>query len=106
MRSSVQALLDQNKALSDQMEEIKARLASLTHEIQSMQGRPAAGASGARPAPATGGGTTANAGASGDPAFSAAYADYTKGNYELALIGFTDYLKAHTDSPLASNAQD
>ncbi|HLB25998.1 MAG TPA: tol-pal system protein YbgF, partial [Nitrospirota bacterium] len=54
-----------------------------------------------------------NAGASrppvpqGDPTqmYQAAYLDYTKGNYELALAGFREFLKAFPDAEFAGNAQ-
>jgi tol-pal system protein YbgF len=104
LRSTLQAVLDQNRALGEQMEDIKARLASLSHDVQSLQGRPASPAAGSqRP-----GGTQAPASpaaGTNDPAFGAAYADYTKGNYELAVMGFTDFLKAHPGSAQAPDAQ-
>jgi tol-pal system protein YbgF len=37
--------------------------------------------------------------------FSAAYADYAKGDYALALAGFQDFLKKYPTSELADNAQ-
>jgi tol-pal system protein YbgF len=37
--------------------------------------------------------------------FNAAYSDYSKGNYELAVMGFSDFLKTHASHPLASDAQ-
>ena len=37
--------------------------------------------------------------------FSAAYADYAKGNYALALSGFQEFLKKYPTSELADNAQ-
>jgi len=37
--------------------------------------------------------------------FSAAYADYAKGNYPLALAGFQEFLKRYPTSELADNAQ-
>lgn len=103
VRASLQALMDQNRALGEQMEEVKARLASLTHEVQSLQGRPA-------PPPAGGGRLGAvpstPSGAQGtDPAFGAAYADYTKGNYELATMGFQEFLRNKPDSPQTPDAQ-
>jgi tol-pal system protein YbgF len=37
--------------------------------------------------------------------FSAAYADYAKGNYALALAGFQEFLRRYPGSELADNAQ-
>jgi tol-pal system protein YbgF len=116
MRATLQAVLDQNRALSEQMEDIKARLAALSHDVQGMQGR-AASSPPAPSRPSFGGPSSGGTAAGGpapsppagqaatDPAFASAYADYTKGNYELALMGFSDFLKARPDSALASDAQ-
>ena len=43
----------------------------------------------------------------GDPAqlYQAAYLDYTKGNFELAVAGFRDYLKNFADGEFAGNSQ-
>jgi tol-pal system protein YbgF len=85
------------------MEEIKARLASLSHEVQTSQARPASSPSGGSSRPAAA--VTPQGAAAADPAFGAAYADYTKGNYELAMMGFSDFLKTRPDSPQAADAQ-
>jgi len=37
--------------------------------------------------------------------YDAAYTDLTRGNYQLALMGFRDYLKRYPDTDLADNAQ-
>ncbi len=43
----------------------------------------------------------------GDPnqMYQAAYLDYTKGNYDLAVSGFREYLKSFPDAEFAGNAQ-
>ena len=43
-------------------------------------------------------------GASPDALFSTAYTDYVKGNYEIAALGFRDYVKNYSDSDKADNA--
>lgn len=43
-------------------------------------------------------------GASPDALFSTAYTDYVKGNYEIAALGFRDYVKNYGDSDKADNA--
>ena len=43
--------------------------------------------------------------ASVEDTYSAAYADYTKGNYALAIAGFQEFLKKYPDSELSDNAQ-
>ena len=37
--------------------------------------------------------------------YSASYADFARGNYDLAIQGFQEYLKNYADSELADNAQ-
>src|SRR5262249_8645027 len=37
-------------------------------------------------------------------AFNAAYADYSKGNYDLAIKGFEDFLRRNATTDLADNA--
>lgn len=43
----------------------------------------------------------------GDPLqlYQSAYLDYTKGNYELAMMGFKDYLSSFPDGEFAGNSQ-
>lgn len=43
----------------------------------------------------------------GDPnqMYQSAYLDYTKGNYDLAVSGFSEYLKSFPDAEFAGNAQ-
>ncbi len=48
---------------------------------------------------------TAAAPSSVEDTFSAAYADYAKGNYALALAGFQEFLRRYPGSELADNAQ-
>jgi len=40
-----------------------------------------------------------------EDSYNAAYADFTKGNYTLAIAGFEDFLKRYPQSELADNAQ-
>lgn len=45
------------------------------------------------------------AGATAEEAYQAAYLDFSRGRYELALTGFRDFLRRYPDSPLADSAQ-
>jgi tol-pal system protein YbgF len=51
------------------------------------------------PAPAAPGGTPNR------ELYSAAYADYARGNYDLAIQGFSEFIKSYPDSDLADNAE-
>lgn len=44
-------------------------------------------------------------GATAEEAYQAAYLDFSRGRYELALTGFRDVLRRYPDSPLADSAQ-
>jgi tol-pal system protein YbgF len=120
----VNALLDEIQILRQRLEDTGFRLANLTQEMRRLQAAPStAPPSGAQapggssaPPPGPGGGAASGAAAS-DPAagarsdtdpqaaFQAAYADYSKGNFELAMWGFQDFLRRHRDHPLAGEAQ-
>ena len=47
----------------------------------------------------------AAAGATAEESYQAAYLDFSRGRYELALSGFRDFLRRYPDSPLADSAQ-
>jgi len=47
----------------------------------------------------------AAAGASAEESYQAAYLDFSRGRYELAMSGFRDFLRRYPDSPLADSAQ-
>lgn len=44
-------------------------------------------------------------GATAEEAYQAAYLDFSRGRYELALSGFREFLRRYPDSPLADSAQ-
>jgi tol-pal system protein YbgF len=68
---------------------------------------------GAAPGPAAGapGSSTPPAAPAGAPPpaprelYSQAYADFARGNYDLAIMGFTEYLKAYPGTDFSDNAQ-
>jgi tol-pal system protein YbgF len=47
----------------------------------------------------------AAAGATAEETYQAAYLDFSRGRYELAMSGFRDFLRRYPDSPLADSAQ-
>jgi len=94
------------EALSAEMNRLSARLDEITQRLDS-QSRPPGVGSGTRPTPSP----TPSGGSrpSGDPgaeeSYKAAYLDFTKGNYTLAVAGFREFLRRHPDSPQADSAQ-
>jgi len=108
--ATLQTLLDRIQVLSEQMSEIQSRMGTLQAEVQAL--RQGAGRATGAPAPALMPGSgTAPQGLvtpADDPdseGFNAAYSDYSKGNYELAVMGFADFLKTHGSHPMAPDAQ-
>ncbi len=110
LNATIQTLLDRIQVMSEQMSEIQTRMGALQQEIQAL--RQAGGRAAGSPSPAVmpgpAGSSPAPPLAADDPeteSFNAAYADYSKGNYELAVMGFADFLKTHAEHPLAPDAQ-
>jgi tol-pal system protein YbgF len=110
-RIQEEAVLSTLRELGERMSELSERLQAMpmsapppgpfTREGPAGQAPPAASAApGAAPAPAAQG-----------PAplprelYSQAYADYTRGNYDLAIQEFQEYLRTYPDSEYAGNAQ-
>lgn len=65
---------------------------------------PSASAPGPRPTAPAPASRTAG-GATAEESYQAAYLDFTRGRYELALSGFREFLRRYPDSPLADSAQ-
>ncbi len=103
--------------LSDQIDQLEANLADTTfrlndlsqqiaatnQELRAVRGSLGAGAV----VPSGGGSPSAGAPKPADPQalYDAARNDYVRGNYELAILGFNQYLEAFPDSELADNAR-
>jgi TolA-binding protein len=108
------------RVIREKLDDNNVRIGSLTQEVdslrQSMQqmgSRPAATSDADAPAPGApaGGappsGSAPNPGVSVSPRqlFDSAMSDYYSGQYDLAIIGFGDYIKSFPKSDLADDAQ-
>ena len=102
-------------ALSAEVARVSARVDELSQRVETL-GRPApsSGAapippparSGAGPAPSVAAvPPPARGGASAEESYQAAYLDFSKGLYPLAVSGFRDFLRRFPDSPLADSSQ-
>jgi TolA-binding protein len=124
----VDNLTSDARVIKEKLDDNNVRIGSLTQEVDSLRqalqqlqqsgGRPAtttsdsdaASAGGASSAP---GGTSPSTPSAPAPAMSAspsqvwdaAYADYTAGQYDLAVMGFESYIKSFPKSDKADNAQ-
>ena len=108
----IAALSTRVDTLSAEMTRVSARLDELSQRIEALRrelaSRPA-------PAPPSGGSTPAAPGAPGTPrssggptpeqAYQAAYLDFSKGNYPLAVAGFREFVRRYPDAALADQAQ-
>ncbi|MDH3404566.1 MAG: hypothetical protein OEP45_13170, partial [Acidobacteriota bacterium] len=102
--------------LSEQIEQLEANLADTTFRLNDLSQQIAATNQELR-AVRNSLGAGAAAGAAADPSsaasvpddpgalYEAARADYVRGNYELAILGFNQYLEHFPDSELADNAR-
>jgi tol-pal system protein YbgF len=105
------SLTSQVQALSESLEEAKARLAKLGDQMTQtqniLQTLPPSGAppSGASPTSPTGDAKPANPVPDADSLYVAGLSFYNGGQWTLAIQSFQDYLKYYGDTDRASNAQ-
>lgn len=97
-------------SLAAELNRVSARLEETNGRIEALQrqlaARPAPSATSAQAPPAiTPAPSAAGPGPSADQAYQAAYLDFTKGNYPLAVSGFREFTRRFPDSPRADEAQ-
>jgi tol-pal system protein YbgF len=110
--SKLEQVSGQIQSLHDTVDELKARLAKITKQLDDMQqggqniaaGQPGlpAPSGGATPAP---GNPPANAAPPQDVLYNNALRDYNAGKYDLSSQEFNDFMKYYGNSDLAGNAQ-
>ncbi|HEV8534024.1 MAG TPA: tetratricopeptide repeat protein [Methylomirabilota bacterium] len=105
-----------------QLQTLSARLDSLTAELNSLSARldelaqrldnpsrPGGGGSpprpGPPPVPSPSGGGRSSGGPSSEESYKAAYLDFSKGNYSLAIASFREFVRRFPDAPQADSAQ-
>lgn len=113
--SRIDTMTTQTQGLSDNMQDMQARVAKLSQQVTDMQGLlqtidaklAGTGGAAANSGGSGGGGTAppAMAPISADTLYQNGLRDYNGGNYDLARQEFADYLKNFPTNPLAGNAQ-
>jgi tol-pal system protein YbgF len=90
------------KSLSGQLQALQARLEETNMRLEQLSQQTAAAAQELRSSR----GDAAVPTSSGDPQamYQAAYGDYLKHNYDIAVMGFQQYLQAFPDTELSDNA--
>lgn len=101
LTASFKDLNDRVAELAEALEALKAQAVLLP---PSDPGAPAVAAPGADPG-ATAAGTPAAPAPAPRELYSQAYADYARGNFDLAVQGFGEYLRAYPGTDFADNAQ-
>lgn len=118
MSTTVQSIQGTVEQSTNRVDRLGQQLTQAQRDIDEMKRAAAAAAAAAVPAPGTvdGSGTPQNPGsatqmtvpigATDDPAqvYQEAYRDYQRGNFDLAIAGFQDFLKSSPNSNLADNA--
>jgi len=105
-RRQIEGIREEVRVVSTRLDEMDQRLVRVSRQVSSAPARTEPVA----PAPADGTappGTQPPRAATAeapDTIFNAAYADYSKGNYTPAILGFEDYLRQYPDSDRADDA--
>ncbi len=107
------------RVIREKLDDNNVRIGSLTQEVDSLRqamqqmgsrpsgtndSTPPAGAPSGGTAPA-GGQASPGVGASPQKVFDSAQSDYYAGQYDLAILGFADYIKSFPKSEMADDAQ-
>lgn len=105
MRLDINSLSAQIAQLQDKLEDTNYRLAQVSQQIaatnQDLKASRSVPAAPGTPGEATAGATTA---ADPETLYQTSYSDYLRGNYDLAMLGFKQYLEAFPETDLADNA--
>ncbi len=108
IQSELQGLATQLEQLEARLEDTNERLNQLSQQIAATNQQLRTLGRDSAPAPPTAGGNGGGATAAGasDPEtqYRAAYNDYLRGSYDLAITGFRQYLEAFPSTDLADNA--
>ncbi|MDP2701179.1 MAG: tetratricopeptide repeat protein [Candidatus Rokubacteria bacterium] len=105
--STMNARID---GLTAEMNRLSARLDELAQRLDS-QSRPQGVGPGGRPAPSPvpipspSGGARSPGDGTAEESYKAAYLDFTKGNYTLAIAEFREFVRRHPDASQADGAQ-
>jgi tol-pal system protein YbgF len=94
-------------SLSAEVDRLSVRLDELSQRLDSLS-RSSGGTPGGRTAPVptpTPGSPRSSNDPGAEESYKAAYSDFTKGNYTLAIAEFRDFVRRYPDSPKADSAQ-
>lgn len=117
LKAQLDTIVRQTTANADKVDQVNARVDRLSQDVQgardaARRAAPSPVVAGSTDAgtPLPAGGTAASAapligsGPSPSALYASAYADFSKGNYPLAIQGFEEYAQKYADTELADNA--
>jgi tol-pal system protein YbgF len=109
-KKTLQDQRTQEEAIAAALKDVTERLAEVSERFHALKAAQAAVPPGEPgfapgPPPAAGGAPAAPPPAAPRELYSQAYADYARGNYDLAVQGFTEYIKNYPDTDFTDNAQ-
>lgn len=115
LKAQLDTIVRQTTATDDKVDQVGVRIDRLSQDVQAARdaarrNTPAplgAADAGAPPGAIVGAGTGANPGSGPTPSalYAASYADFSKGNYPLAIQGFEEYAEKYPNTELADNAR-
>lgn len=103
LSARVEALSTELSRVSSRLDELSQRIEALSRELASRPAPPPT--SGGSAPPAAAGAPRSSGGATPEQAYQAAYLDFSKGNYPLAVAGFREFVRRFPDATLADQAQ-
>lgn len=104
LSARVDTLTTELARVAARLDQLSQRVETLSREVSSRPGALAPGAP-TSPAPASPSTPRASGGPTAEQAYQAAYLDFSKGNYPLAIAGFREFVRRYPDAPLADQAQ-
>jgi tol-pal system protein YbgF len=116
LKARLDTIVRQTTATADKVDQVNVRVDRLSQDVQAARDAARRAAPVLAPLPGTdagtpppvGGAAAAGAGSGSAPSpsalYASAYADFSKGNYPLAVQGFEEYAQRYADTELADNA--
>ncbi len=105
LSARVDTLSAEMTRVSARLDELSRRIETLSRELASRPAPAPASGSPAPVAPGPAGAPRSSGGPTPEQAYQAAYLDFSKGNYPLAIAGFREFVRRYPDAALADQAQ-
>jgi tol-pal system protein YbgF len=104
LSTRVDTLATELSRVATRLDQLSQRVETLSREVAARPGALAPGAP-SSPGPASPSAPRGAGGPTAEQAYQAAYLDFSKGNYPLAIAGFREFVRRYPDAALADQAQ-